>query len=73
MLLGSRCTDLYILDQDFESKKHSYSVNSYIKVLDAELAGHHRLSLIFMQDNALIYTAYKVQDWFKEQGILYVN
>jgi transposase len=43
------------------------------KVLDAELAGHHKLGLIFMQDNAPIHTAKKVKDWFKEQGILCTN
>jgi transposase len=66
---GSGRTDLYILDRDFEAKKHGYSANSYIEVLDAELAGHHRPGLIFMQDNAPIHTARKVRDWFKEQGI----
>jgi hypothetical protein len=28
---------LYIMDRDFESKKHRYSANSYLEVLDAEL------------------------------------
>ncbi len=27
-------SDLYILDRDFESKKHGYSANSYIAVLN---------------------------------------
>jgi transposase len=63
-----RC-DLYILDRDFESKKHGYSANSYIEVLDAEVAGHHREGLIFMQDNASIHTAHKVRAWFAEQRI----
>ena len=66
---GSGRTDLYILDRDFESKKHGYSANSYIEVLDAELAGHHQPGLLFMQDNASIHTAHKVRDWFKEQRI----
>ena len=30
-------TNLYIIDRDFESKKHRYSANSYIEVLDAEV------------------------------------
>jgi hypothetical protein len=30
--------DLYILDRDFESKKHGYSANSYIKVLGSQVA-----------------------------------
>jgi transposase len=66
---GDGRSDLYILDRDFESKKHGYSANSYIEVLDAELAGHHQPGLIFMQDNASIHTARKVKDWFKEQRI----
>jgi hypothetical protein len=70
---GDGRSDLYILDCDFESKKHGYSANSYIEVLDAELAGHHQLGLIFMQDNAPIHTARKVKDWFKEQRILCAN
>ena len=31
---GKKCP-LYIMDQDFESKKHGYSAKSYIEVLDA--------------------------------------
>jgi transposase len=66
---GSGWCDLYVLDRDFESKKFRYTTNSYIEVLDAELAEHHQPGLIFMQDNAPIHTAKKVKDWFKEQGI----
>jgi hypothetical protein len=62
---GDGRSDLYLLDWDFESLKHGYSANSYIEVLDNELAGHHREGLIFMQDNALIHTAHKVKAWFK--------
>jgi hypothetical protein len=62
-------SDLYLLDRDFESLKHSYSANSYIKVLDNELAGYYQEGLICIQDNALIYTAHKVRAWFKEQCI----
>jgi len=31
-------SDLYVLDRDFESKKHGYSANSYIEVLDNQVA-----------------------------------
>jgi hypothetical protein len=31
-------TSLYIMDYDFESKKHRYSANSYLEVLNAEVA-----------------------------------
>ena len=63
---------LYIMDRDFESKKHGYSANSYLEVLDAELDpiwselddGYE-----FMQDNASIHNAGKVKEWFRERGI----
>jgi hypothetical protein len=67
---GDGRSDLYLLDWDFESLKHGYSANSYIEVLDNELARHYQEGLIFMQDNALIHTANKVKAWFKEQRIL---
>jgi hypothetical protein len=30
-------TSLYIMNHDFKSLKHSYSANSYLEVLDAEV------------------------------------
>jgi len=30
-------SNLYIIDRDFESKKHGYSANSYLEVLEVEL------------------------------------
>ena len=35
-------SNLYIIDRDFESQKYRYSANSYIEVLDAELALIHK-------------------------------
>ena len=32
-----RRTGLYIINRDFEAKKHSYSTNSYLEVLDAKV------------------------------------
>jgi len=66
---GDGRSSLHILDRDFESKKHGYSANSYIEVLDAGLAQHYQEDLVFMQDNAPIHTARKVKDWFKEQEV----
>ena len=60
------------MDHDFKSKKHEYSANSYLEVLDAEIAPAYASldpGYIFMQDNASIHTAYKVCDWFSEHGI----
>ena len=36
------------MDQDFESKKSSYSANSYIEVLDANLPRNYEQDLYFM-------------------------
>src|SRR5438876_12119642 len=65
-------TSLYIIDHDFESKKHGYSANSYLEVLDAEVAPAYASldpGYIFMQDNALIHTAHTVRDWFSDHRI----
>ena len=60
----------YIMDWDFESKKHRYSANSYIKVLNEEVAlNYPGPGYIFMQDNASIYTARKVTTWFTEHRV----
>jgi hypothetical protein len=58
-------TSFYIIDRDFESKKHRYSAASYLEVLEAQVLGWYRIlgrSYIFMQDNAFIHTARKVKD-----------
>jgi hypothetical protein len=61
-----RRSDLYVLNRDFESKKHRYSTNSYIEVLDSQVAPWYEEldnnRYIFIQDNAPIYTAHKVHD-----------
>jgi len=41
-------SELYIMDRDFESKKHRYSATSYIEVLEAMLPSHYREDLYFM-------------------------
>jgi transposase len=65
---GKRCP-LYIMDRDFESKKHGYSAKSYIEVLDARVREYYTNDLVFMQDNASIHTAKTVKDWFQENGV----
>ena len=67
---GSGRSDLYVLDRDFSSKKHGYSAQSYIAVLDDQLPKCWVPGRTFMQDNAPIHTAKAVSDWFTEQGIL---
>jgi hypothetical protein len=61
-----RRTRAYLIDRDFEAKKNRYSTNSYLEVLDTEVRpvyeANNNPGYIFMQDNASIHTAYKVQD-----------
>jgi hypothetical protein len=62
----------YIMDRDFESKKHGYSAKSYLEVLDAEVEPiFEKLSIgyAFMQDNASIHTAHTVRNWFRTRNI----
>jgi hypothetical protein len=62
-------TPLFIMNRDFESKKHGYSAESYLEVLDEMVLPYYEEGLIFMQDNAPIHTAKKVKRWFDENGI----
>ena len=39
-------SQLYIMDRDFESKKHGYSANSYLEVLDENLGTRQ----VFVED-----------------------
>ena len=65
-------SNLYIMDRDFESKKHGYFANLYLEVLEAEvrpLVDLLDLGYVFMQDNASIHRAIVVRNWFTEHGI----
>jgi len=65
-------SNLYIIETDFESAKHRYSADSYLEVLEAEVAPIFSTSengYEFMQDNASIHRTYKVRDWFIDRGI----
>jgi hypothetical protein len=53
------------MDRDFKSAKHRYFANSYLEVLEAEVGpifDNLDKGYMFMQDNASIYTTYKVKD-----------
>jgi transposase len=57
------------LERDWESKKHGYTANSYIDVLNDQLPRIWEPGMVFMQDNALIYCANKTKEWFRDMGI----
>jgi hypothetical protein len=55
-----------LIDRDFELKKHKYSANSYIEVLDTKIGLYYPgTRYIFMQDNTSIHIVKKIKDWFK--------
>jgi hypothetical protein len=41
-------SDLLILERDFESKKHRYSANSYLALLEDLVVPHYTDDLIFI-------------------------
>jgi hypothetical protein len=69
-------SNCYIMDRDFESKKHGYSANSYLEVLEAEVEPMFEEldeGYLFMQDNASIHKAHKVMAWFTARGITIIT
>jgi hypothetical protein len=62
-------SQLYIINRDFESKKHRYSAESYLEILEAQIKPIFKdldRGYEFMQDNISIYTTSKVIVWFLE-------
>ena len=66
-------SELYIMDCDFESKKHRYSARSYLEVLEDQIPKCWVPGLIFMQDNASIHNANVVKKWFADMNIPVVD
>ena len=62
-----------ILKRSFRSGKHKYSASSCLALLGDLVLPNYTNDLIFMQNNALIYTARKVIAWFIEYGIRVIN
>ena len=58
-----------MIEGDKDAKRGGITTKVYIKVLREYLPIILEHNSIFMQDNALIYTAYKVTEFFKEMGI----
>ena len=61
--------NLYLLDWNFEFKKHDYSAVFYIQILNHNLIDIWKSELVFMQNNALIYRAWKSKLWFQKNDI----
>ncbi len=65
----SERSNLYLLDRDFEFKKHGYSAVFYIQILNHNLADIWKSELVFMQNNASIHRVRKSKLWFQKMGI----
>ncbi len=66
---SSERSNLYLLDRDFEFKKHSYSAVFYIQILNHNLTDIWKSELVFMQNNASIHRVRKSKLWFQENDI----
>lgn len=77
MVWGAFCglwkTPLYILERDFESKKHGFSAQSYLDVLNGNEIQIMTEGTLFMHDNAAIHTARVVKEWFFERSVKVID
>jgi hypothetical protein len=58
-----------IIERDPKSPCNGYSARSYVKTLERGLLPFYKPGEIFMQDNARIYTAHIVQEFFISHSI----
>ncbi len=65
----SERSNLYLLDRNFEFKKHDYSTVFYIQILNHNLTDIWESELVFMQNNASIHRVRKSKLWFQEMSI----
>ena len=65
--------EAYILERDFDSKKHGYSAKSYIDCLKDNLPQHLEPGLLFMQDNAPIHTARATLKWLEDNNVVVIE
>ena len=64
---GFKCkSDLVVIEGDENAKRGGVTTKVYIKVLREYLPTILEHDSVFMQDNAPIYKAYKVIEFFKE-------
>ena len=66
-------SNLYAGKQDFASKKNGYFASFYIKVLDDNFLEIYQSDLVFMNDNASIYTVKKIFLWWNKNDINIIN
>ena len=62
-------SDLVIMERDASSRKHGYTVVSYIRAIEQEIPRTYEPGMLFIQDNAPIHTARIVKDWLRDNGI----
>jgi transposase len=66
---GNRRSQLVLCFGDIESKHQGVTAAVYREILEDELPTLWEPGYIFMQDNALIYTARIIKEFFEEEGI----
>lgn len=65
----NQASDINFIRRDSDAPRGGYSARSYLQVLEEELPGIYQPSMIYMHDNASIYTAVIIVDWLQNHGI----
>ena len=66
---GKEQLNLVRVARDPGVKKNDYIAALYVDLLDEEILTMWEPGLLFMQDNASIYTVRIVREWLEENGI----
>jgi transposase len=66
---GNNRSELILMERDPASKKNGYSANFYLEVLKENIPYIWEPGMTFVQDNAPIHRAKKVDDWVEEIGL----
>jgi hypothetical protein len=64
---------LVIMARDALARRTGYTSLSYTMALEEGLRNKYRLGELFMQDNALIYTAYCSREWLELYGVYTID
>jgi transposase len=70
---GIRRSPLVIMARDALARRNGYTSLSYTIALKEGLRNKYRLGELFMQDNALIHTAYYLREWLELHGVHTIN